>query len=282
MKYIIDAAGNLVTSIFGIGRNIPKNHKHYKKLVKAMENDDYETFLKYSDQSELIEGWSCGHFKVKDGVVLYKDTQIAGAIQDHLESLVEEEADYRPFLLFMNKVYQKDPNLSDELFLLRVDSLWRWLTTQKLHLNTNGNFLAYKYVRVHTGEEITDKMGNVIKEGDFVDAHTRRSFRNNVGDSPRMSIGSVCTSTSICAGAGLHVGNKSYVSGNPHVVIVEVDPRDVVVVPSSQTCKIRTTGYKVVEKFTGYLGPHTPYSGITGIPYEDDHYDDEDDDWGED
>ena len=51
---------------------------------------------------------------------------------------------------------------------------------------------GYKGVRKYVGEDIVDKMGRTITEGDLVDIYTGNSFRNNIGDSNGMKRRQVC------------------------------------------------------------------------------------------
>ena len=102
-------------------------------------------------------------------------------------------------------------------------------------LTPDGNFLAYKSVRE-----------------DFTDWHSGK-FDNNVGNTLEMTRNSVCDDANIGCSDGFHAGSLEYArdfgsSGN--LMIVEIDPSDVVSVPTDCNCqKLRTCKYKVVSLF---------------------------------
>lgn len=98
-------------------------------------------------------------------------------------------------------------------------------------ITKDGNFIAYKMV-----------------SSDFKDLHTRE-FDNSIGSEvtmPRRECNDDPTET--CS-SGLHVASHGYAHnfGSGHLVLCEVDPRDVVAVPIDyDQQKMRTCRYKVV------------------------------------
>ena len=102
-------------------------------------------------------------------------------------------------------------------------------------LTPDGNFLAYKGVR-----------------DDFSDWHSGK-FGNKVGDVNEMPRNRVCDNASIGCSDGFHAGSLDYARqyGNGgHLMVVEIDPSDVVSVPNDCDCqKLRTCKYKVVSLF---------------------------------
>lgn len=252
INWIKTASGSVIAKLFG-GNSVKtytfdKGHPEYDILIEAMENDDEVTFMKTIDTGTFVEGWSMGHFKFDGRRLLYKDEPISSTLEQLILDMVEHGNDYRPLMRFLHKTYTGREGISDDLYRLRVDSLWRFLENNKLPILENGDFLAYKYVDIYQGQEIQDLMGNTIKEGDLVDSHTGESYRNNPGDTPRMEVTGVCTDLAECAGSGLHVGNWSYARRGDANVLVSVSPQNVVVVPSYDASKIRTTGYTVLRK----------------------------------
>jgi hypothetical protein len=80
---------------------------------------------------------------------------------------------------------------------------------------------------------------------------------NHVGQSPRMDRRFVCDDFNQGCGPGLHVGSLDYAigwaGGEGRVVIVEVDPADVVSVPNDEHSKLRACAYTVVGEYTEKL-----------------------------
>ena len=94
-------------------------------------------------------------------------------------------------------------------------------------LTPDGNFLAYKGVRE-----------------DYTDWHSGK-FSNKVGDVNEMTRNNVCDDANVGCSDGFHAGSYEYAKGYAHnggnLMIVEIDPSDVVSVPHDCDCqKLRT------------------------------------------
>jgi hypothetical protein len=132
-------------------------------------------------------------------------------------------------------------------------------------LTPDGNFLAYKGVR-----------------SDFTDWHSGQ-FTNKVGDVNEMPRRNVCDNANIGCSDGFHAGSLDYARqyGNGgHLMVVEIDPADVVSVPlDCDQQKLRTSKYKVVSLFEKKLEEPMcdDYGDYEGC-YEDDSEDDCEDD----
>ena len=91
----------------------------------------------------------------------------------------------------------------------------------------------------------------------------------------------VCDDANHGCSAGFHAGSheyaKSYASGGGHLLLVEIDPSDVVSVPHDCDCqKLRTAKYKVVAVHETI---DTPLREALVDNYGD--YDDYSDDWND-
>lgn len=100
-------------------------------------------------------------------------------------------------------------------------------------LTPDGNFLAYKGV-----------------DENFMDRYSGK-FSNAVGEVLEMPRRNVCDDANIGCSHGFHAGSYEYAKGYAHsggnLMIVEINPADVVSVPHDCNCqKLRTTKYKVV------------------------------------
>jgi hypothetical protein len=116
-----------------------------------------------------------------------------------------------------------------------VNELYAFLEHKNMPLTPDGNFLAYKGVR-----------------SDFTDWHSGQ-FTNKVGDVNEMPRRNVCDNANIGCSDGFHAGSLDYARhyGNGgHLMVVEIDPADVVSVPlDCDQQKLRTSKYKVVSLF---------------------------------
>jgi len=116
-----------------------------------------------------------------------------------------------------------------------VNELYAFLEHKAMPLTPDGNFLAYKGVRE-----------------DYTDWHSGK-FSNKVGDVNEMIRNKVCDDANIGCSHGFHAGSLDYARGygnGGHLMVVEIDPRDVVSVPlDCEQQKLRTAKYKVVAHF---------------------------------
>jgi hypothetical protein len=130
-------------------------------------------------------------------------------------------------------------------------------------LTPTGNFLAYKSVKENYKDWYS---GN---------------FSNTVGSEHTMARNDVCDDPDLGCSYGFHVGTLAYATefnrGSNRLMIVEVDPSDVVSVPHDcQNQKLRTAKYKVVGEFEKPLA--NDYSSQYNNDDDESDDDDEDDD----
>ena len=90
-----------------------------------------------------------------------------------------------------------------------------------------------------------------------------------------MARNGVCDDADIGCSYGYHAGSydyaKGYASGGGHLMLVEIDPSDVVSVPKCSDCqKLRTAKYRVINKYE-----------TIDTPLDEGIYDDYESDWNE-
>ena len=152
-----------------------------------------------------------------------------------------------------------------------VDELYAFLEHKNMPLTPEGNFLAYKGVN-----------------SDFTDKYSGK-FSNAVGEVLEMRRNGVCDDANVGCSSGFHAGSyeyaKGYASGGGNLMVVEIDPSDVVSVPFDCDCqKLRTAKYKVVAHYETIDAPpleHDLYDSGYDVDYDDDedYRDDENESW---
>jgi hypothetical protein len=135
--------------------------------------------------------------------------------------------------------------------------LYSFLEHKSMPITPDGNFLAYKGVRE-----------------DYTDWHSGK-FSNKVGEALEMHRNGVCDDANRGCSSGFHAGSLDYAENygrDGHLMVVEINPQDVVSVPNDCDCqKLRTCKYKVVDHFKTKM-PDT----LCGKYYnEDEDYDQE-------
>ena len=164
----------------------------------------------------------------------------------------------KPLLNFLSKVLQNPSRRA-------VQELYKFLEHGQMPLTPTGNFLAYKSVRA-----------------DYKDWYSNK-FLNTIGSEHTMARNDVCDDPDLGCSYGFHVGTLAYATefnqGANRLVVVEVDPSDVVSVPHDcQNQKLRTAKYKVVGEFEKPLA--NDYSSQYNNDEDESDDDDEDDDCG--
>jgi len=114
-------------------------------------------------------------------------------------------------------------------------------------ITPEGNFLAYKGVQSDY-YSITSGTIDIVK-GQVMDGH----ILNAIGEEIEVVRNQVCDDKDLGCSKGLHAGSMKYATdfaSNGKVVIVEINPADVVSIPTDCSCqKLRTCAYKVVAEF---------------------------------
>jgi hypothetical protein len=170
---------------------------------------------------------------------------------------------FQPLVNFLNNLME-NPSMQSQ------KELYDFLEHQYLPVTEDGHFLAYKAVR-----------------SDYMDKYAGK-FRNQVGDVCQMTRAKVDDNRSVGCSQGLHAGALNYVAGygsldaGDKIVIVKINPKDVVSVPNDCNCeKLRTCRYEVVGEYQGELLKPLYKSDFNEDSYNDDEeeslYDEYDD-----
>jgi hypothetical protein len=126
------------------------------------------------------------------------------------------------------------------------EQLYRWLAKHRFTISDDGNILAYKGVNWDESRQVhvSSHPGPAIVDGV---PHTDGHVPNREGSVIEMPRSDVDWDPSSACSTGLHVANWDYANGfASHILLVEVDPGDVVSVPTdAYDQKVRTCRYVV-------------------------------------
>jgi hypothetical protein len=216
---------------------VNKSSGNFPKVCQAIREDDWDNVAKLADTATLIRSFSEGKLKVKDNRVYYDDTECTGYIVDKILKFVKEGIDAHPLLCFLSKLMENPSKRC-------VDQLFKFLEHGNMPVDPDGDFYAYKAVTSNWKDKHSGKFDNKLGK-------TVKMTRNQVDDDPK-----------VACSHGLHVGSlgyvKSFAGGNDKILIVKVNPKDVVAVPKKEDSKLRCCKYKVISEFTDPL-PDTTY-----------------------
>ena len=219
-------------------------HANYNELCECVMSGEAERFVELVNTGATIEDWSEGEFEMRDGFLYYGDEQVASQPTERIVGLIKGGHDHKPMLAYLDNLYQNVSNRA-------VTESYNWCSHKGLPITEDGMMIGYKGVKIHRGDTITGKNGD-IKDGDHVDKYTGKTFRNNVGDTCSMNRRQVSDDCGQGCAAGLHVGTFDYANdwaGNGGVVVlVKFNPSNIVSVPTDcEHQKMRVTEYEVVS-----------------------------------
>lgn len=230
------------------------NKAYLDLIVEAVEENTsvvVERVLdEIAEESEAISS----RIKLVNGAVLkIGEHTITGPLSDQIMAMVKARRqdkslvstdDWRSLINFAELLYDNvDSHIRNQLYA--------WLMYQikngRLTLTPEGKFLGYKGCQKN-GETIESiHSGPGIVNGEVMNGH----LPNNPGDIVEMSREAVDNDPNSHCSTGLHVGSYNYANSFSRgvVVLVEVDPRDVVSVPYDYNGqKLRACKYRVVKE----------------------------------
>jgi len=252
---MIRTARGITIILNGESFSVARTHPNYELVKEAIQERRWDDLPDLVNVEEAVATYcQQGNIVVRDGIVLYKDPrtgieeECSGFVVDRILQFMEEGEDAEALLNFLDKIMT---NTSSRV----IRDLYTFLSNRNMPLDVDGDFYGYKAVKndwmdKHSGT-ISNKPGEIIVFN-----------RRNVDDDPQHD----CSH-------GLHVGSIQYVKqfANRHgeergdkIVIVKVNPADVVAVPEYDTTKLRCCRYEVIEEYRGIL-PDTTYEagGLT-------------------
>lgn len=218
------------------------SHPSYFALKDCVRTSDEEDFVRIYDKGAEIEDFSHGHIKVKEGVLFYKKDQCHNNITERVLEMIRDGFDYLPMFNFIERLYKNPSNRA-------INEGFTFLMNKGLPITNDGLVLGYKGVAVHRGPDFEDVAGNVVTDGDYIDAWTKKTHRYNPGDVAEMPRRKVCDDPTISCAAGLHVGSPRFSTWAEKPVIVAFDPADIVSVPKADCEKMRCCKYTILSDY---------------------------------
>lgn len=205
---------------------------------------------------------------ISNGTIYLDGEAVNNALTEQVVRFINQGVDdFKPLVLFFEKV-QNNPNPHSR------EQLYRWLQDKNFTINQDGNIVAYKGVKKVSAEHQYESIASGTAIVDGV-THTG-TIPNPVGAVVEMPRGDVQHDPSIGCHTGLHAANWDYAKSwsRGAVLTVEINPRDVVSVPTDcSDQKMRVCRYTVIEAVENELD--TPYLQTVDTP-DVDEYDGED------
>ena len=239
---------SLTVVIDGKAQSMNSEHPSWLFAQDALKASDWSKLEELFDVESAVEDYldAEAQIEVKDGQVLYQGESMHNMVVDKILDFMKQRLPHQPLVKFLGK-------LMDNPSRRAINELYSFLEHKNMPITPEGNFLAYKGVN-----------------SEFKDFYSNK-FDNSVGSVLEMRRNGVCDNADIGCSDGFHAGSYDYAKGyahnGGHLMIVEIDPADVVSVPRDcsrqklRTCKYKVVGvYETVEAPPLDEGLNTDYS----------------------
>ncbi len=255
---------SLTVVIDGKAHTMASEHPAWEQAKQALSDEDWGRLEKLFDVQSAVQDYldDEAEIEVKDGAVSYKGEVVHNQVVDRILEFMRQDLPYQPLVKFLGKLMENPSRRA-------TDELYAFLEHKNMPLTPEGNFLAYKGVN-----------------DEFKDRYTGK-FDNSVGSTLEMRRNGVCDDANIGCSNGFHAGSydyaKGYASGGGNLMVVEIDPSDVVSVPLDCDCqKLRTSKYKVVAHYETIDAPPLDkelYDSGYDMDYDEEYTDTENEAW---
>lgn len=245
--------------------NIQSDHPRFEEVKVALKNRDFEKavdlcntkkqveeFIKPTEEKHMGLG-----IEVRENYILYNGAPMHNTLTRQILDMIKGGYDVNPLMNFLYNLVQNPSKTS-------VDELYGFLESNNtVSITPDGCFLAYKRVR-----------------SDYKDIHSG-TFDNSVGMIHEMPRNQVDDNRNQTCSSGFHFCSYSYLfefyssqGEDDHVMIVKINPADVVSIPSDyNNAKGRCSKYEVVDEVKDWVKDSREFL-VTPVV---DAYDEEDD-----
>ena len=203
---------------------VSKTHVTYQKLVDAIKAENWGVVRDLIEPKKVVINYGQGNVSVQGETVFWKDKPMHNSLTVRMIAMLQDEFPIEPMVNFME-------NLMSNPSKQAVTELYGFLEENNLPITPDGCFLAYKKVR-----------------DDYKDCHSG-TMDNSVGRIVTMERNEVDDNRDNTCSTGLHFCSESYLAhfSGSRTVIVKINPRDVVSIPSDyNNAKGRACRYEVV------------------------------------
>lgn len=215
---------NVVVVIDNKPHTINKTHITYSKVVDAIKASDWDAVKDAIEPKKVVLNYGRGNVSIQGETLFWKGKELHTSLAVKMIEMLREGFPIEPMVHFMENLYSNPSHRA-------VTELYNFLEKGKLPITPDGHFLAYKRVRL-----------------DYLDVHSG-SMDNSIGQVVEMDRHEVDDNKDRTCSSGLHFCSKDYLNnfGGDRVVIVKINPRDVVSIPSDYNdTKGRACRYEVV------------------------------------
>jgi hypothetical protein len=242
--YLIQGS-NIVVVIGNKSHTISKTHITYTKVLEAIKTGDWDSIPDIIEPKKVVLNYGAGNVSIQGETLYWKGKELNTGLSVRMIQMLQDGFPIEPMVNFMENLYSNPSHRA-------VTELYGFLEKCNLPITPDGHFLAYKKVRENYKDVHSGTMDNSV--GQVVEME-----RHEVNDNKDQT----CSS-------GLHFCSQSYLTsfGGERTVIVKINPRDVVSIPSDyndakgRACRYEVIGELEVEPEKAFTKPvHTTAVG---------------------
>lgn len=240
---IVSGAGTISLYVRNRAFTVRKDNPNYAAVKEALNDNDEERLLGLLDVKTTFETASKGTVTLDNGEVMFNGKPVHNTIVTRIKVLVRDGFPFEPMARFLENVLANPDQRA-------VDELYLFLEHNSLPITPEGNFLAYKRINADF------RSFHKSPDGTHLD--------HSIGKVVEMPREEVDKDRHQTCSSGLHFCSlpylKEYNSGCGLIVVVSINPADVVSIPSDynnqkgRACKYTVIAEKIdgetVEQFT--------------------------------
>jgi hypothetical protein len=237
IPYVIKTNGSVTLYLNGECLTVATDHPNYNKIVENIKAGDFSNIESLVNVAKAVISYTSGRVSVINGEILYNNFTVSNTLTQRILKMMADGFKFDHMIKFLENIMQNPSKRA-------VDETYWFLENYGLPITDDGCFLAYKAVR-----------------NDYTDIYSGK-FNNSIGAVVSMPRNMVDDNYGADCSNGLHVGALDYVVGYGHFVkgqapsssgnrllIVKVNPKDVVSVPKYEGhTKMRVCEYTVVSE----------------------------------
>jgi hypothetical protein len=229
---------NIVVVIGNKTHTISKTHVTYQKVLDAIKAGDWDTVKDVIEPKKVVLNYGNGNVSVQGDKLFWRGKELHSTMAMRMISMLQEGFPIEPMVKFMDNLFLNPSKRA-------VDELYGFLEKNNLPITPDGYFLAYKKVR-----------------DDYKDCHSG-TMDNSVGQTVAMVRNEVDDDKNRTCSSGLHFCGLSYLNhfGGERIMIVKINPRDVVSIPVDYNeAKGRTCRYEVIGELNAETAPEEAFT----------------------
>ena len=237
IPYVIKTNGSVTLFLKDECLTVANDHPNYNKIVEALKKGEFDIIENLVNVAKAVTQYANGQITVQNGQVFYGSFPLHNTLTSRILAMMNEGFKFDHMVKFLENLMQNPSNRA-------VNETYTFLENYGLPITDDGCFLAYKAVR-----------------NDYMDIYSGK-LDNRVGCAPSMPRNMVDEVYERDCSTGLHVGALDYVvqyghfvkgadiiEGGNRLLIVKVNPKDVVSVPKYESHpKMRVSQYLVVSE----------------------------------